>query len=121
MLKSLLECIIYLLATYGLLILVLGAADMIRCRMKGRRPNTRVVLLVKDSEEHIEYIVRNAVKKDFASKALSDKKIIIVDMNSTDNTTLLLKKLEEDFSSIKILPFEERSRIFDDFSAFSHQ
>ena len=119
MLKSLLECIVYLLATYGLLVLVLGAADMIRCRVRGRRPDVRVVLLVKDAEDHIEYIVRNAVKKDFASKALSDKNMFIVDMDSTDSTNQILKKLQSDFSNIEILPFEDRSMIFDDFYIFS--
>lgn len=120
MLENLLDCIIYLLATYGLVVLSLGAADLVRCRVRGRRPNVSVVLLVQDAEDYIEYIVRNAVKKDFASKAVSDKKVIFVDMNSTDNTSQLLKKLKNDFPSIEILTLNERLRIFDDFGIFSH-
>lgn len=119
MLNSLLECIVYLLATYGLLVLVLGATELIRCRIKGRRPNVRIIFLVKDAEEHIEYIIRNAVKKDFASRAFSDKNMIIVDMNSTDHTYQLLEKLQNDFSNIEVLTFKERELIFDDFSIFS--
>ncbi|MEN6314958.1 MAG: hypothetical protein ABFD25_12000 [Clostridiaceae bacterium] len=119
MLENMFDCIIYLLATYGLLVLVFGAADMVRCRVRGRRPNVRVVVLVQDAEDHIEYIVRNVVKKNFASKALSDKNIIFVDMNSADHTSQLLKKLKDDFSSIEIIPLDERLRIFDDFRVFS--
>ena len=117
--ENLFDCVIYLLATYGLLTLALGAADMIRCRMRGRRPKVRVVVLVQDAEDHIEYIVRNAVKKDFASRALSDKNVIFVDMRSADHTSQLVKKLEENYSGIEILPPEERLRIFDDFDVFS--
>lgn len=121
MMENLFDCVIYLLATYGLLTLALGAADMIRCRMRGRRPKVRVVVLVQDAEDHIEYIVRNAVKKDFASRALSDKNVIFVDMRSADHTSQLLKKLKENYSGIEILPPEERLRIFDDFDVFSQE
>lgn len=119
MLYKLLECAVYLLAAYGLLVLVLGAAESIRCRISGHRPKVRVVLLVKDAEEHIEYIIRNAVKKDFVSRVFSDKNMVIVDMNSTDHTYQLLGKLQKDFSNIESLTFEERELIFDDFSIFS--
>lgn len=119
MFENLFDCIIYLMATYGLLVVVLGAADMIRCRIRGRRPNVRVVVLVQDAEDHIEYIVRNAVKKDFASRALSEKNVIFVDMNSSDRTSLLLKKLKDEFPNIEIVSPDERLRIFDDFCVFS--
>jgi hypothetical protein len=119
MLYIVLKCLVCLLAAYGLLILVHGAFELIRCRISGDHPKVRIVLLVKDAEEYIEYIVRNAIKKDFASKALSDKNMIIVDMKSADQTYLLLQKLQKDFSNIEALAFEERELIFDDFSIFS--
>lgn len=115
----LLECVICLLAAYGLLVLVLSAAELIRCRVSGCRPKVRVVILVKDAEEYIEYIIRNAVKRDFISKVFSDKKLVIVDMDSTDQTYQLLERLQKDFSNIESLTFKEREFIFDDFSTFS--
>lgn len=119
MLYILLEYVVYLLAVYGLLVLVIGSAELVRCRISGCRPKVRIVLLVKDVEENIEYIIRNAVKKDFASKVLSDKNIAIVDMNSADHTYELLEKLQKDFLNIEVLKFEEKTIIFDDFSVFS--
>ncbi len=107
-----LECVTYILAIYGLIILIYGIAESIRCRIKGRRPNVRVVLLVRDAEEYIEYIVRSAVKNEFAVKALSDKKLTIVDMDSADNTYLLLQKLQKSFPSIEIMKYDQFSDLF---------
>ena len=120
MLISLLEYLIYLLATYGFVVLILGAVELIGCRAPAHRPDIRVVLLVKDAEEHIEYIIRNAVKRDFVTKVFSDKNMVVIDMNSGDHTYQLLEKLQNDFSNIEALTFEERELIFDDFSTFSH-
>ena len=119
MLYRLFEYVVCLLAAYGLLMLVLSAAGAIQNRIPGRRPRVRVVLLVKDAEEHIEYIIRSAVKKDIASKALSDRTIAVVDMDSMDHTYMLLEKLQKDFSNIEALTFAERNLIFEDFSIFS--
>lgn len=119
MLYRLFEYAVWLLAAYGLLTLLLDAAGLIHCRISGNRPSVRVVLLVRDTEEHIEYIIRNVVKKDFTSRVLSDKKMVIVDMNSTDHTYQLLEKLQKDFSNIEALTFDERELIFNDFSIFS--
>lgn len=119
MLYRLFEYAVWLLAAYGLLALLLDAAGLIHCRISGNRPRVRVVLLVRDTEEHIEYIIRNVVKKDFTSRVLSDKKMVIVDMNSTDHTYQMLEKLQKDFSNIEALTFDERELIFNDFSIFS--
>ena len=119
MLIRLLECAVWLLAAYGLLTLVHGMIELIHCRISGHRPNVRVVLLVKDAEEHIEYIIRNMSKKDFVSKTLTDKNMVIIDMNSTDHTYQILEKLQVDFSNVEALSFEEKEHIFDDFPIFS--
>ncbi len=119
MMSSLLECFVCLLAAYGLLVLVLEMAGLIRSRISGLRPKVRVVLLVKDAEEHIEHIIRNAAKKDFAARVLSDRNMTVVDMNSSDHTYQLLEKLQKDFSNIEVLTFEDRTLIFDGFSIFS--
>lgn len=119
MLLSLLECIVCLLAAYGLLALVLEAVEFLHCRNRGKRPEVQMILLVRNAEEQIEYIVRNIVNKDYITKVLSDKKLMIVDMNSTDQTIQLLEKLQNNFSNIEMLPFKEKERVFEDFTIFS--
>jgi hypothetical protein len=100
---------------YGLLSLLLGISESICCRMAGPNPMVRAILLVQDAEEQIEYIVRYAVKKEYAAKILSDKKLIIVDMNSSDNTYILLEKLQKNFPSIQVLKISDVDSIFKDF------
>jgi cellulose synthase/poly-beta-1,6-N-acetylglucosamine synthase-like glycosyltransferase len=119
MLYNLLLCIVCILAAYGLLTLISGIAESVRCRVSGIRPEVRVVILVQNAEEQIEYIVRNAVKKDIQSKMLSDKKVVFVDMDSKDKTNELLEKLQKNFSSIEVLPYPDRAHIYDGFSIFS--
>ncbi|MGE5614008.1 MAG: hypothetical protein ACM3XR_06335 [Bacillota bacterium] len=119
MLESFLKFIACLLAAYGLISLVLGALDAIGARIAGKRPNVRVVLLVQDAEKQIEYIVRNAVDKKYASASLSEKKLVIVDMNSTDNTLGILERLEDLFPGIEVLAYNDKDEIFNGFSTFS--
>lgn len=119
MLDRLPECIIYLLAAYGMLVLVLGAIDLIRSKMVGNRPKVRIILLVQNVQEQIEFIVRNVVMKDYASKALSDKKVVFVDMDSTDETVVLLKKLQQCYPSIEVMQCKDKDKIFSDFQLFS--
>ncbi len=119
MLYNLLLCIVCILAAYGLLALISGIAESVRCRVSGIRPEVRVVILVQNAEEQIEYIVRNAVKKDIQAKMLSDKKVIFVDMDSKDKTNELLDKLQKNFSSIEVLPYMDRAHIYDGFNIFS--
>ncbi len=110
-----LQCIVYVLAVYGLTVLILGIFEFISCTIAGRHPKVRAVLLVQDAEEHIEYIVRYAVKREFASKLLSDKKLVIVDMNSTDSTYALLERLEKNFPSIRVMKICHMDSILKDF------
>lgn len=119
MLAKLPECIIYLLAAYGILVLLLGAIDLIRCKMVGNRPKVRIVLLVQNAQEQIEFIVRNVVMKDYASKVLSDKKVVFVDMDSLDETVALLKKLQQCYPSIEVVQYKDKENIFSDFQLFS--
>jgi hypothetical protein len=115
MLFNIIQCIIYILAVYGFIALILGISETIRCRITGPRPRVRAVLLVKDAEEQIEYIIRYAVRKEYAARVLSEKGLVIVDMDSGDNTYTLLQRLQKNFPSIEVLKISEASSIFNDF------
>jgi len=128
------ELAVCLLAIYGLIMLARTAAVHIHARLPEKVPGpaadsahcppahhgVRMVLLVRDAEEQIEYVVRTAVKNDFASRVMSDHSLVIIDMDSSDNTFLLLEKLQKDFSNITAVRFEDRVLVFDDIAIFSH-
>ena len=134
MLYILFEIVVCLLAIYGLVMLSCKIALHIIGRSPGKLPEpavncvncppvhhgVRIVLLVRDAEEQIEYIVRTAVKNDFASRVMSDNSLVIIDMDSSDNTYLLLEKLQKDFSNIEAFRFKDRELVFNDFNVFSH-
>ena len=117
-----LEAAVCMLAIYGLIMLVLAAVEKKSGSGRGPRkhPGVRVVLLVKDAEEQIEYIIRKAVKSDVTSGLLSENSLVVIDMNSSDSTFLLLEKLQKDFSCVEILPFEDRALVFEELPIFSH-
>ncbi len=115
MLVDIIKCLICILAVYGLIALIAGISESIFCRMAGPRPKVRAVLFVKDAEEQIEYIIRYAVKKEYASRVMSDNKLAIVDMNSRDNTYALLERLQKNFPSIEALKMSDSDNILKEF------
>ncbi len=134
MIYNLIELVVCLFAIYGLI--MLGYKAVVHIRVSGpgkasgrsaaglncppRLTGVRMVLLVRNAEEQIEYIVRTAVKNDFASRVLSENSLVIIDMNSTDNTCLMLERLQKDFSNVEALRFEDRELIFNELTIFSH-
>lgn len=110
---KIIEYILWILAAYGLFSLISSAVGLIRLRNHLKCRSVKLVLLVKNSEECIEYVVRNVARDDFLTGLLSHGNISIVDMNSTDNTYLLTKKLKKSFQNIEVFRFEERQNIFE--------
>lgn len=116
--NNIIQCVIYVFAIYGVISLFFGAAELIRYKAAGRLPDVKAILLVRNAQEHVEYIVRYAVRKDIASKLYSDRKLVIVDMNSDDDTPVILEKLQKDYSNIEVLSYDERELVFKDFLSF---
>ena len=107
------EAAVCMLAAYGLITLALSAAGYLSAKGPAKHTGVRLVLIVKDAEEQIEYIVRNAARHDLTSRVLSDGKLAVIDMDSSDNTYLLLEKLQKDFPNIEPIKYENRFRIFE--------
>lgn len=101
-----------LLAVYGGFSLISGLFDAVRCRNCAGGGMARVIVAVRNTEEEIEYIVRNAVKSELASRLMSDGSIIFVDMDSKDDTFRILQELKKEYANIRILRLEERDEAF---------
>ncbi len=114
------ELILWILAVYGMFSLISSVVGLIRLKSHIKCQSIKLVLLVKDAEDCIEYVVRNLAGKDFLTGVLPNKNISIVDINSTDNTYLITKKLKRYFQNIEVLRFNERENIFDETAIFSH-
>jgi len=107
--------VVCLLAVYGLFTILRSLKLALYRNNTVRLSGVRVVVLVKDTEKYIEYIIRNINHMDLKSVALSDRNIAVVDMNSSDSTFMLLEKLKKDFQNLDIYKYDERSGIFEGF------
>lgn len=104
-----------LLAVYGAFTLISCMIGAVRSRSLSGTSKVRIILVVRDVEEQIENIVRNAFKFELTTSLLSDGNVTFVDMDSKDGTLLLLNKLKKDYENMDILEIKEKDRIFVDF------
>lgn len=106
-----------LFAVYGAFTLITCILEAIGSRSAAGASKVKVVVAVRDVEEQIENIVRNAVRAELPSRLMSDGRLIFVDMDSRDGTLPLLHKLEKDYGNIDILEIGDRQTAFADFGS----
>ena len=115
MLYYIIKFLACLLAVYGAFTFISCMIGAVRSRSVSGTSKVRVVVVVRDVEEQIENIVRNAIKAELATRLMSDENVIFVDMNSRDGTFLLLNKLKKDYENIDILEINKKDRAFSNF------
>jgi len=116
MLKAIFEFTVYLFALYGAVILILGTVGSV-CRSKScDNLKIRMVLVVKNAENVIEGIVRNVFLGGVLGIVMSQGRLTIIDMGSTDSTQEILNKLKNDYEVLDVLGTDEKEKVFTAFS-----
>lgn len=105
MMDFILTSILWILALYGLTEIIKTIVHVHKYP-KISFDGTSFILTVKNQENSIEYFLRLFIYKILYYN-LSIPKIIIVDLDSTDNTLGILRKFAEDFYFINVLTFDE--------------
>lgn len=105
MMDFILTSILWILALYGLTEIIKTIIHVHKYP-KISFDGTSFILTVKNQENSIEYFLRLFIYKILYYN-LSIPKIIIVDLDSTDNTLGILRKFAEDFYFINVLTFDE--------------
>lgn len=100
-----LTSILWILALYGLTEIIKTIIHVHKYP-KISFDGTSFILTVKNQENNIEYFLRLFIYKILYYN-LSIPKMIIVDLDSTDNTLGILRKFAEDFYFINVLTFDE--------------
>lgn len=113
--KIILQILVYLLAVYGALALSFIVFNSISQRTKPERFKLKLVLLVKDREDSIEWVVRNVFSGSTLRKTMSENKFTVLDMGSTDETWKILNKLKGDYEQMELLNIGEKEKIFEGF------
>ena len=104
--EILMTIVIWTLAFYGLFEIIKNIINIFICT-KLHTDGIYFIIATKNQENNIEGFFRNLMFKIIYGKEELIKNILVVDLNSTDNTREILEKLQEDYKEIKVLNFKE--------------
>ena len=103
--ETFMAIIIWTLAIYGLFEIiknVIYIGTYTRLSSKG----IYLLVVVKNQEENIECFLRNLLFRIIYGKE-EVKNILVVDLNSKDNTRKIVEKLEKEYEQISLLNWKE--------------
>lgn len=101
-----------MLALYGLIEIAKTIINIFT-KINVRANGVYMVLLMKNQEERAEGIIRSFLFRYIYGKDDILENIIIADLNSSDNTKEVLKKLKTDYEQIEVCDWEECKEIID--------
>lgn len=113
--EAVLKFIVFLLAAYGALTLILGILGAIRTKLHLKGSKLKLVLIVKNSETYIEYLIKDLILKFMSDRSIPIDALTVVNMNSVDDTGAILEKLCSDFQCMEVLAEKDKERVFADF------
>lgn len=116
MLEIIFKFFTYLLAIYGLSMLIIQGFQGIYKRINICDEKIEAVLLVKDCEDIIEGVLRDSYARGLTQNLILNKRITIIDMGSKDKTLDILNKLKKKNEGLSILEKREREKVFQYFN-----
>lgn len=112
MLEFIINTIFWTLAFYGLFEIVKNIV-YISTYTKFRSDGMYVIIAVKNQEEKIEGFLRSILFKILYGREEYLKNIIVADLQSTDSTKEIAKKISEEYECLKVLSWKECKEIID--------
>ncbi len=94
-------------ASYGFIMLTRSLLQALWSNRALKTDGVRLVLLVKNREKDIEGIVRSFLSDDFKTRLMLNRNLKIVDLNSQDNTFVILEKMKKDFENLDIVKIND--------------
>lgn len=110
--EFILNTIFWTLALYGLFEIIKNII-YISTYTKFKSDGIYLIIAVKNQEEKIEGFLRSVIFKILYGKDEYLKNIIVADLKSTDKTKEIVKKLAEEYQTIKALSWKECKDIMD--------
>lgn len=112
MLEFVFNTIFWTLAIYGLFEIVKNVIN-IGTVTKFKSDGIYVIIAVKNQEEKIEGFLRSIIFKILYGREECLRNIIVADLQSTDNTKEITKKLSKDYDVLKVTSWKECKEIMD--------
>ena len=104
--------IFWTLALYGLFEIIKNII-YITTYTKFKSDGIHFIIAVKNQEEEIEGFIRSTMFKVLYGKEEYLKNIIVADLESTDKTKIIAKKLEKEYDCLKVTNWKECKDIID--------
>lgn len=90
--------LVWIFAIYGFIeILKILYYTFIMKMPKISNTGIHIIIETKNCENQIESFIRTFFFRITENKILDSNRVVVIDMNSTDNTKSILKKLNEDY------------------------
>jgi cellulose synthase/poly-beta-1,6-N-acetylglucosamine synthase-like glycosyltransferase len=107
-----LNTVFWTLALYGLFEIIKNII-YISTYIKWKADGIYLIVAVKNQEEKIEGFLRSLLFKLQYSKEDDLKNIIVADLQSSDKTKEIIKKLSNDYDTIKVISWKECKDLID--------
>ena len=112
MLEFITNTIFWTLAIYGLFEIIKNII-YISTYTRFKSDGIYVIIAVKNQEEKIEGFLRSILFKILYGREEYLKNIIIADLNSSDNTKDIVRKLSKDYDILKVTSWKDCKEIMD--------
>lgn len=112
MLEFVLNTIFWTLAIYGLFEIIKNLI-YISTYTNFKSDGIYVIIAVKNQEERIEGFLRSIIFKILYGREECLKNIIVADLQSTDNTKEIVKRLSSDYDILKVTSWKDCKEIID--------
>lgn len=110
--EFILQTIFWTLAIYGLLEIIKNII-YISTYTNFKSNGIYLIIAVKNQEERIEGFLRSSLFKLLYGREEELKNVIVADLESTDDTKEIVKKLADEYECLKVLSWKECKDIVD--------
>lgn len=106
MLDFIINSLLWVFALYGVFEIIKNIVK-IKTFTNFKANGTYIIIASKNQEGEIEGFMRTLIFKYLYENDRIFKNLMVVDLNSTDNTKKILTKLERDYDFIKVIEWNE--------------
>lgn len=120
MIDFFINCFFWVCALYGIIEIVKNIIYIHTCN-KIKTKGINIIIAVKNQEDKIEGFLRSLNFRILYGREEAVENIIVLDLNSTDNTKKIVENFSKDYPSVKILNWNEFKEIFNPEDVFTAQ
>lgn len=106
MVEVITNSLLWILALYGLFEIIKNIV-LLKTYTNFKANGTYIIIAIKNQEDEIEGFMRSLIFKYLYNREEIVQNIMVVDLNSTDNTKKILTKLEKDYEFIKVIEWKD--------------